>query len=614
MDRIDRIVEWAKSNGALVSPKLTFEWIKNGVIGGIYRNSSDPEDEKLQGNQIRIPLSLAITLGDAIKSFDYGAYGDFTDISHRTLNTNSLLKLFLARERSSAYLKNSHYEPYLSLLPQIEEMNSPYCWTSEDKSYIKGTNLGGSLKSNIGQLVEEWWQVINLLPQEMPKPADHFVNMKFYYEYKFYNDDDIYQYFVVNQNVDNWTSFPNYLWASLILKSRAFPAYLVKNIANEIDIRLDEAMLLPIIDLLNHDMKAVTEWSADKVDGVNYFSFKSLSAKEGEELFNNYGRKGNEELLLAYGFCIEDNEADSCALKIKVPLELLPQLELAGVRLPTLADFTNSVVREDPKQNDTSSTTERKSEDKYKQFEDGLLFFISKDNVPDNLILLFQNLVKNSWETTVTLRLKFAGINQLRQAIEQKITLINSTPVPKSTSPNFRNINIYVASQKTILNSAIKYLKHLEKKMLADPEIKPNLVSLKNVYKKDKKFTDALLISLGITSFEQLVANNFQDQAWLLYLIRCHNKKEYDDEETNYLPDWIHDSFDKVAKEHNVSPEEVLQFKELYEGLVLPMTEAAPDVFNRGVWTVEELIFSARLLDTISFTRGKEQECILVKP
>lgn len=618
MEPIDQLIQWATENGAVITPNLKFKWIKPGVIGGVYSQTSTNKTPSetptpLDDKHISIPTKVAITLQDAIESFNYGAYGDFNDISQKTMNVNSLLKLYLARERSENYLQKSFYNPYLKLLPKLEDINSPYTWTPEDKSYIKGTNLGGSLNNNIGHLVEEWWQLINLLPQELPKPSEHFINMKFYYEYKFYQDQDIYDYFVKNQDYNNWTSFPNYLWASLILKSRSFPSYLIKE-PNEQN-KLDEAMLLPVVDLLNHDMNANTEWSTSDIDDKKYFSFKSLSVHDGEELFNNYGRKGNEELLLAYGFCTDNNDADTCALKIKVPIELLPEIQKSGVRLPKLDDYTTSVVRNVDKPGEAIDIDHSEDHhDNYKQYEDGLLFFISNNNIDENLILLFQNLVKNSWEPSLTLRLKYAGINQLRQAIELKINLINSTPTPPSTSPNYTNITIYVSSQKKILNSSIKHLKHLEKQMLTDPDIKPNLISLKNVYKKDKKFADALLISLGITSYDQLVSNNFQDQAWLLYLMRCHNKDQYQDEEGNYLPEWIFESFERITKQHKITPEEILQFKQLYEGLVLPMTEAAPEVFNRGVWTVEELIFSARLLDTISFTRGKEQECILVKP
>ncbi|EGV65954.1 hypothetical protein PSN45_003240 [Yamadazyma tenuis] len=606
MASISGLLQWCKENGTLLSPRVEFKNIDATNIGGFFQNSEKEAADDLEDEHIRLPLKLAITVSDAIKSFSDGNEADtFTNISNKTSNINSLLKLFLAREKSEKYLSKSFYQPYLTLLPSLTDINSPYTWSPEDKESLRGTNLGSALKENLAALVEEWWQVINLLPESIDKPEQHFVNMKFYYEFKFHQEKDLYELFNTEQDFNNWTSFTNYLWSSLILKSRSFPAYLIKNVDKEKDIKMDEAMLLPVVDLLNHSMKADVEWSVTRTGGTDFFNFKSNSALVGRELFNNYGRKGNEELLLAYGFCIEGNEADTTALKIKIPVEMLPELEQAGVKLPRLSDYTTAVVRTD------EPTPDNKGD--YSEFSDGLLFFVTVNNVPENLISLFQQLVKTPWETDITLRTKLAGINHLRQALESKITIINEIKKPSAQSANTRNIDIYVSSQKQILNSAVKILKRKEKDILVDPEVKPNLVTLKTVYKKDKKFADALLVSLGVTSYEQLIEHSFQDQAWLLFLIRCHNKKEYADEEENYLPDWIHDSFERMTKEHTITAEEIVQYQELYESLVIPLTSTAPDVFNRGVWTVEQLIISARLLDTISFVRGKKQECILVK-
>ena len=60
-------------------------------------------------------------------------------------------------------------------------------------------------------------EAINALHDDLPKPEQHYINMKFYYEYKFYTDDDLNKY-LNDENIENWTSFPNYLWALLILK------------------------------------------------------------------------------------------------------------------------------------------------------------------------------------------------------------------------------------------------------------------------------------------------------------------------------------------------------------------------------------------------------------
>lgn len=625
---IEQLVHWATFNGAIIDPHVSFEKNEHGISG---RYNSEPvHSDKSDSNKcesdslIGIPVSLAMTPKTAVESL--GNFG--SSLYEKSSNINSVLKFYLCLERTSAKINKSFYKPYISLLPSLQDINSPYTWNEEEKKFLKGTNLGNSLNENIAQLVEEWWYAINLIDPEqldLKTPEQHFVNMKFYYEYKFYTDNDMHEY-LNTCDLDNWTSFPNFLWASLILKSRSFPYYLFQDYVTD-PIKPDEAMLLPLIDLLNHSMKAKVNWSVEKnkkKEGIPYFCFTSESVVENSELFNNYGMKGNEELLLAYGFCIEDNVADSAALKIKVPIDFLPELEKQGVKLPQLNDYTTSVVRQAIPEQSTSSTVD------YKKFEDGLLFFITVDNVPENLIKLFQCLVRNTWEesqkSTITLRMKLAGLNQLRQAIESKSDILSNIKLPAtSTSRNIATISIYLQSQRKIFNGAIKTIKRLEKKILTDPKSKNNLITLKSVYKKDKKFQQALLICLGISSYEQILDSEFQDQFWLLYLIRCYNRNEYiniedeenvdeDGDDENYLPEWIYKEFCKISSESSGNtPAEIMQYKDLYLGLIPQLAQAAPEVFGRGKWRVDELIYSAKLLELISFVRGKEQECILVE-
>ena len=611
--KIDALLQWAKVEGADYLPNIQFK-SENGSIGAYCTETNDAT--------IKIPLKIIITLEDAIKSFSEGSSDDYSKISLQTSNINSLLKMYLARERSSA----SYFEPYLSLLPTLLEINSPYTWSAADKLYLKGTNLGGSLRENLTQLIEEWWEIINLLPKDLTYPTNHFVNMKFYYEHKFYNDEDLYQYFS-QDDPENWTCFTNYLWSSLILKSRSFPSYLVKDFLNH-QVKQDEAMLLPLVDLLNHDLKAKVDWSVSK-DG--FFQFKADDVARGQ-LYNNYGMKGNEELLLAYGFCLEDNQADSAAVKIKLPEEMVTELEQSGVKLPKMEDYTTSVIRNHEKSHSSASQDKpTDSEDpldvkalakplpSLKSASDGLLFFLTKDHVPTNLIQTFQFLVKNKWEDHVTLRAELAGINQLRQAIESKSNMIDISSLDKVQGPNSSNISIYCRGQKKILQATLKTLKRTEKDMLTNSEYKRRFITLKNVYKKDLKFQQSLLVSLGVTSFESILESEFQDQCWLLYLMRCLNRDEYlasdiddDGDEENYLPKWIKDKFLKLENETEVAPAEIVQYKDLYLGLVPELATAVPEIYNRGRWGVKEMILSGKLLELISFVRGKDQESILV--
>lgn len=592
MATLKNLLEWATEKGSSVSTGIEFESSEDAGYAGYAKSD-------VSSASVKIPVSIAFKLSDAIEGFGE----EIREIVPKTHNINAVTKLFLAYSRFQ--VEKSPFKAYISALPQFPEMRaSPYLWAPEETARLKGSNLGSSLRENIAKIVEEWWLVISILPDSIEKPKDHFINMKFYYEQKFHTDEELHAYIVgEGAAFNNWTSFPSYLWASMIFKLRSFPGYLLKDSSTDpVNYQQeDSAILLPVIDLLNHSPAAKVVWSVEN----DKFVFSTNSPlKAGDQLFNNYGQKGNEELLLAYGFCLDNNEADSVALKVKVPFEMLPELEKNGMKLPKISDYTTSVVQGDKKEN-------------YDDYKDGLLFFITKQHVPENLMLLFQWLVKSKWETSLSIRMQLSGLNHLRQAVESKAALLDyGKLLADSKNINVINTRIYLKLQKKIMDSAVKHIKRLEKALL--DEHKNSLLTLKSVHKRDHKFVRSLLLTMGVLTWEEIVEKQLMDQIWLLYLIRCYNRDEYiksaADEEENFLPKWIQKAFTKMDAETEMDPAEVVQFRQLYESMIIPMNEAVPEIYNKGKWTVRELIVSTKLLDTIGFVRGKDQECILVEP
>lgn len=591
MSKLDQLLQWSQKEGASIPDSVKFSEVLPGNIG-----AEAPSADALL---LRVPTKMIFKLSDAIEAFDF----DAAALVKKTRNINAFSKLHLVRERSSQSLALSTFGPYIASLPTSKMINSPYVWLPEDQSLLTGTNLGNSLKENLSGLVEEWWLVVSLLPDSVPKPELHFMNLKFYYEYKFYKPQQLHEY-LLEDNVENWTSFPAYLWALMIYKSRSFPSKLLHAdpTVDKINfIQDDVAILIPVIDLLNHDPKAQVVWGV--LNGN--FVFEATN-HPGGQLYNNYGRKGNEELLLAYGFCLPDNASETVALKIKVPLLLLPQLELHGVKLPKVSDYTTSIVNE----KSVEEGVDQLKLELYEEYKDGLVYFISKDIVPESLVTVFQWLVKSRWEDKLTLRMQLSGLNHLRKALESKALAIDTSAIRES--PNSENINIYLAGQNRVLKSAVGQIKHLENDLLT--EYKSRVISLKSIYKKDVKFAQSLMVTMGITSYNDILEQELMDQVWLIYLIRCYNKEHYkaEDAELQYLPDWVRDCFVKMNQETEVTAQDVVQFRDLYEGLIIPMNQAVPEIYNVGKWTVRELVVSTKLLDTIGFVRGKKQECLIV--
>ncbi|KAK4554707.1 hypothetical protein LTR86_008209 [Recurvomyces mirabilis] len=87
---------------------------------------------------------------------------------------------------------------------------------------------------------------------------------------------------------------------------------------------LDFSVLFPVQDFGNHSNNARVDWTFDP----GRFSVKVNDPVEAEqEVFNNYGPKPNDELLMGYGFCIPDNPFDGVLLTLKPPpLDLQEEL------------------------------------------------------------------------------------------------------------------------------------------------------------------------------------------------------------------------------------------------------------------------------------------------
>ena len=75
-------------------------------------------------------------------------------------------------------------------------------------------------------------------------------------------------------------------------------------------------VLVPFADLINHRTQRQTQWYYDNAQ--NSFMIQSLEdIKEGNEIYDSYGKKSNAKLLLNYGFCLENNSENEYYLTLK---------------------------------------------------------------------------------------------------------------------------------------------------------------------------------------------------------------------------------------------------------------------------------------------------------
>ncbi|KAG6817890.1 hypothetical protein H0H87_001722 [Tephrocybe sp. NHM501043] len=114
-----------------------------------------------------------------------------------------------------------------------------------------------------------------------------------------------------------------YLTASTYLSSRAFPSSLLSRTPTLLSSPDTKPVLLPGIDSLNHGRKEPVSWvvtypeaSAHSSNSPKISLVLHRPSTQGQELLNNYGAKPNSELILGYGFALEQNPDDTIVLKI----------------------------------------------------------------------------------------------------------------------------------------------------------------------------------------------------------------------------------------------------------------------------------------------------------
>ena len=117
-----------------------------------------------------------------------------------------------------------------------------------------------------------------------------------------------------------------YITAATYLSSRAFPSTLISQRPTVVASADSYPVLLPGLDSLNHARGRPVSWVVDLLPptdsgrGSEHQLGLSLvihsRTRPGEELLNNYGAKPNAELILGYGFSLENNPDDTIVLSI----------------------------------------------------------------------------------------------------------------------------------------------------------------------------------------------------------------------------------------------------------------------------------------------------------
>ncbi|KAK8427983.1 hypothetical protein IWX49DRAFT_558308 [Phyllosticta citricarpa] len=280
---IDGLLDWFVKHGGSVHPSVRFSQDSAGGISAFA--TEDIPEPPPGGTQIcACPPELQLSSIQAPKSL------------HGFLPEHVLSNIALVQE---VLREESHWDPYLKCLPKASQLTTPIYFKEEknedallerrnDTAWLLGTNLGQAWREREFQWKREFDHSRRVMEQRGVSIAGY-----------------------------SWELFK---WAGTIFTSRCFPSDPGTNKEHR-----QARVLMPVVDLLNHKFPTKVNWFFDR----GTFQLNSEEPLvQGQEIFNNYGGKGNEELLNGYGFCIPNNPCDAVAIRFgRLPPPVVQEIE-----------------------------------------------------------------------------------------------------------------------------------------------------------------------------------------------------------------------------------------------------------------------------------------------
>ncbi|ROV91981.1 hypothetical protein VSDG_07582 [Cytospora chrysosperma] len=295
-ERFEGLLSWSRSHGAKINPVL--EIYKDELTGFSMRVKSSLASTtpaiKPGDDVLTCPLQTSIsflnaTIGGPILSRPSGRTEPCPVFPERFMKLQPYVigRFYLMKQ----YLmgKASFWHPYIATLPQPDAISSwilPPFWSEEDLAFLDGTNTGVAAEEIRLNVKTEYKEARKILKEE---------------------------------GYENWEDYtrPLYNWAFSIFASRSFrPSLVTPRSVQDLELPKgvlidDFSILLPVYDIINHDIKANVRWLVDHNSrSAQVCRFQTLDEYgPGQQVFNTYGRKTNSELFLSYGFVLPESEA-----------------------------------------------------------------------------------------------------------------------------------------------------------------------------------------------------------------------------------------------------------------------------------------------------------------
>ncbi|CAK1364801.1 unnamed protein product [Cercospora beticola] len=286
---------WLSENGGYLHPDIVLE---HTDAAGIRGRASARLDKNAR--ICMIPHSIALSTLNALVD------DSFTVFRSRGLAPQAIGHFYLMHQYINR--DTSYWKPYLDTLPSPDsELLTPLWFDEQDLLWLTETDVLFTAKAR--QILHEnhYNQAIAMLQNAQVDPAPYTWHL-YKWAVTMFTSRSFSSRALYPQDSKYWSAYksaPDGRRQTVLLDLSRSPAE-----------DLDFPVLFPVLDTLNHHHDAHVDWS---FDSGRFNVSTSDEVAEGGEVFNNYGPKGNDALLLGYGFCIPSNPNDSVLLVLKAP-------------------------------------------------------------------------------------------------------------------------------------------------------------------------------------------------------------------------------------------------------------------------------------------------------
>ncbi|EPY49382.1 lysine methyltransferase [Schizosaccharomyces cryophilus OY26] len=459
---MDKLLAEAAKNGCKLHSQVEFVSADDEL--STYGEYVATAKADIEPNEVLIscPFEYAITYEIALTSLQ-SINPNFISLSREVV-----LYTFLALESLKA--SESKWAAYIEYLPK--RFNTPIYFDDADKQYLKATNIEFAMQDRLHNWRHAYEDVLKL-----------------------------------GSFSTNLFTFDLFIWAATVFTSRCFSSGLINSKISKEDA---SPILLPLIDSLNHKPRQPILWKTDVRDTMSIQLVSQNATSKGQQIFNNYGPKGNEELLLG----------------VSVHPDLPYRKQKTSVLQQDSTFNLNNLIFFFPKNADFSA------------FEKVLqcLTVVSASSLELKRILAHQAMFGLSSYNS-SLRGKIKSFEILLMYINSRLQLLlNNNPKQSPTNIRQQWANIYRKSQISILERSLEKVKdfmesELKKVYLPLPNLLQYLVlnSISVFLLQHPNFSplSKVITELyGTTDAESIAASEEQDNVVLLMCLYCLSAQE----------------------------------------------------------------------------------------